>query len=432
MKRVAIIGPDFTPSGYPPALRIRFFAQHLQEFGWRPTVITVDPKYYEWSVDFESENLLPKGLEIIRTPAFSAGITRKVGIGDIGIRSLWYHWRIIRALCREKKVDLLFIPVPPYLPAVLGRLIYQSFGIPYVIDYIDPWVNDAYKKLPKSQRRLKRTISYMFSLFLEPIVLKKVGHVVGVSKGTTDLVIARYPWLKDSDATEVPYGGEAGDFDYLRKNPRKNQVFNCEDGLLHISYIGACVPDMYPTIRALFSAVRIGKDQSPSVFERLRLHFVGTTYAANAENMHQVVPLAREMELENIVDEHPQRIAYLDALQLLLDSHALLLVGSNRPHYTASKVFQCILARRPLLAVVHEESSVVLILKKTRAGDVVTFNSQDSPEGKIEKIREHLEAILSLPQGYQPPVLWDAFETYTTRSMTAWLAHVFDKVVSRK
>ncbi len=69
MRRVVIVGADFVPSSYPPALRIRFFAQHLPEFGWEPTVVTTDPRYYEWSVDVENERLLPGSLQVIRTPA---------------------------------------------------------------------------------------------------------------------------------------------------------------------------------------------------------------------------------------------------------------------------------------------------------------------------------------------------------------------------
>ena len=71
-KTVLIVGPDFTPSSYPPALRIRFFAQHLREFGWEPIVLTTDPGYYEWEVDPENEKLLPPGLQVIHTRALPA------------------------------------------------------------------------------------------------------------------------------------------------------------------------------------------------------------------------------------------------------------------------------------------------------------------------------------------------------------------------
>jgi hypothetical protein len=35
---------------------------------------------------------------------------------------------------------------------ILGRLAHARFGIPYVIDYIDPVVTEYYWKLPRSQR----------------------------------------------------------------------------------------------------------------------------------------------------------------------------------------------------------------------------------------------------------------------------------------
>lgn len=432
MKSVVIVGPDFTPSSYPPALRILFFARHLPTFGWWPTVITSDPRYYEWSIDPENERLLPEWLEVIRTPALPVRLTRKIGVGDIGIRTLWYHWQAVKRLCTSRRVDLVFIPVPPYVQAILGRLIYRSFGVPYVIDYIDPWVSDRWRKLPKEQRLPKRALAHRLSATLEPLALRYVGHIVGVSKGTTDGVIARYSWLTEADTTEIPYGGEPADFEYLRSNPRRNEVFNRRDGLLHVSYIGVCISPMQATILALFEAVRLGLKRAPGLFGRLRLHFVGTTYAPNANGLYQVLPLAREIGIENLVEERPHRVPYLDALQLLLDSHALLVIGSDEAHYTASKIGPYILARRPLLAIFHEASTVVRILNETGAGHVVTFNSQQAPGEKIEEISERLEEILSLPPDYQPSARREAFEPYMARAMAMRLADVFDKVSSKK
>ncbi len=91
MKRVLIVAPDFVPSSLPPATRVRFFANHLAEFGWEPIVLTVDPKCYEAATDPKNEDLLSPTLKVIRTDAFPAKWTRKIGIGDIGMRSLWHH-----------------------------------------------------------------------------------------------------------------------------------------------------------------------------------------------------------------------------------------------------------------------------------------------------------------------------------------------------
>jgi len=430
-RRVAIIGADFVPSSLPPALRIKFFSTHLRDFGWEPVIIATDPRYYENRVDPENAGLLPDGLQVIRTAAWPARVTRKLGLGDLGMRSLWHHWQAVKKLCREQPIDLIFIPVPPYVPMVLGRLAYQKFGIPYVVDYIDPWGTPYYWKLPRAQRPPKWALASAMARVMEPFALRHVAHVIGVSKGTTDFVVSKYPWLHMSDATEIPYGGEPRDWEYIRGHARANPIFDPSDGLLHVSYVGRGGADMIPALRAVFAAVKIGLQQSPETFGRLRLHFVGTAYGPDGQGREQVLPVAREVGIAGVVQEHPGRVAYLDAMQVLSDSHALLVVGSEQPHYTASKIFPYILAAKPLLAVFHCASSVVSILQETGAGEPVTFSEQRGLSGKIEEIAARLRQLLSLPSGFRPATRWEAFERYTARAMTARLAEVFDNAVTR-
>jgi hypothetical protein len=426
-KTVLIVCADFAPSSYPQALRTRFFARHLPEFGWKPLILTTEPCFYEWSVDPENEKLLPPDLEVIRTRAFRAGITRKFGIGDLGMRSLWHHWAALRRLCRQRRVDLIFIPIPPNPTMVLGRLAYASFGIPYVIDYNDPVVTDYYWKLPRSQRPPKYELAYALARLMEPIALKNVSQLVSVDKSYMTDVFKRYRWLGVAEAVAIPHGGEPADFDYLRLHPRKNAFFNKDDGLLHVSSVGRGGVDMIPALRAVFQAVKVGLQRAPEVFGRLRLHFVGTSYAHAAASRPEVLPTAKAEGVESLVDEHPLRVPYLDAIQVMLDSHALVVLGSESAHYTASKIFPCILASKPLLAIFHEDSSVVRILHETQVGHVITFGNGCSPGEKTEEITEALQETLSLPRGAGSPIRREAFEPYTARAMTSRLAEVFDR-----
>jgi hypothetical protein len=428
LKRVLIVGADFAPSSYPPALRIRYFAQHLKEFGWEPVILTTDARYYETECDEENAKLLPTDLEIIRTRAIPASLTRRFGFGDLGLRSLWHHWRAMKRVCRDRRVDLIFVPIPPYPSIVLGRLAHARFGIPYVIDYIDPYVTEYYWKLPRSQRPPKHALAYYTARTVEPFALKRAAAVVGVDTSYTADLFVRYPWLTVKSAS-IPYGGEPSDFEYLHQHPRANPVFDPHDGFLHLSYVGRGGPDMLPSLRAVFQAVIIGLKRWPELFSRLRMHFVGTTYAHRAEGQYQVLGLAKEMALERCVDEHPGRVAYLTAIQIMLDSHALLAVGSESVHYTASKIFPCILAARPLLAVFHEKSSVATILKETQAGDVIEFSAKRPVSATVEDIAGQLRNLLALPPNYRPPTRWEAFERYTTKAITGRLAAVFDMAV---
>jgi hypothetical protein len=425
MKQVLIIAPDFPPSTYPPALRARYFAQYLPEFGWQPTVFTIDARDYEWPIDNQNGSLVPKNIEVVRTRALPVRFTRRIGIGDIGLRSLWAHWQTIRKLCKDKKFDLVFVSIPPYIPSILARMSFEHFKIPYVIDYIDPWVIPNYWKT-FFKRPLKRTLAHLLSLFLEPLVLARASCLTGVSRGLTELVLSRYSKLSQMPTCEIPFGGEPGDFDFLKKNPIKNKIFSPGNGFFHMSYVGMLNADFLPQLEAVMRAVKIGCEKFPGIFSPLRLHFIGTSYAAHTNVPSQALPLAKKIGIEDKVDEHTARISYLEAVQVLLDSDALLAVGSNKIYYAASKIFPYILARKPILAFFHEKSSVVKILKETRAGEIVTFNLEGDLEEKTLEILKSLEKILN--SNCAPAVQWDQFEQYTTKAMTKRLAEVFRSI----
>jgi hypothetical protein len=428
-RTVLIIAPDFTPSSYPPALRARFFAQHLPEFGWDPIILATDPRCYEWTVDPENENLLDPALEVVRTGALPLKWTRKLGFGDLGLRTLWHHWWALSRICRHRRVDLIFISVPPNTPIVLGRLAHARFGIPYILDYNDPILTEYYWKLPRAQRPPKWALVYAMYRFLEPFALKRMDQLVGVDNSYMAGLFASYEWLNGVKATPVAFGVEPSDFEYVRQHPRSNLIFNRTDGYFHISSVGRGGPDMIAVLRALFEAIRLGRQSAPELYKRVRIHFVGTTYAPKSEGLYQVLPVAQECGVDDIVEEHPGRVQHLDAIQILLDSDALVVVGSEAPHYTASKIFPYILAAKPLLAIFHEESSAVKILQETCAGNAVTFGPGRPPLSLVGDIRTALRELLRLPTGWLPSTKWEKFAPYTARAVTAQLAKVFDRTV---
>jgi hypothetical protein len=189
---------------------------------------------------------------------------------------------------------------------------------------------------------------------------------------------------------------------------------------------------MTNVLRAFFRAVQSGRNNAPELYRRVRLHFVGTTYAAKVQGHSQVASVAREVGLEDIVEERPARVSHLDAIQIMLDSDALIIIGAEAPHYTPSKVFPYILAAKPLLAVFHEESSAVKLLEDTRAGQTVTFSAARPPLSVVGEIEAALQDFLTLPAGWHPPTDWEKFEPYTARAVTARLAGVFNSPVKSR
>ena len=425
MPRVLIVAPSYVPSSYPPTHRVRFFARHLAEFGWEPEIVSVEAEDMGEPADPDIARLAPDWVPVTRSGALPLALTRLVGLGDLGYRSLLPMRRVLDRVVERRRPDLVFIPGPPWPAFLQGPYLRRKYGIPYVIDYIDPWVS----AMGADGRWWTKAFWFrQLALKLEPRVVREASHFVAVSDGTNDGVRERYPWLPAERFTGIPYGFEAADFDALHAAPRANPYWNPADGLAHLVYVGAMLPNGFETLRALFQGVLLLRERSPALFDRIRLHFFGTTYDPTATE-GRVVPVAREMGLAAQVSEHPRRVPYLDALNILCSSDAILGLGSTERHYTASKIFPNILARRPMLAIYHEASTVCDIVRTARAGELVTYSDDVRAERHVADIAVALERVLT-PGSYDPAqVRWDHFEEYSATNMTRQLAAVFDSVI---
>ncbi len=423
-RTVAIIAPDFPPSSLPSSIRARLFATHLEEFGWHPVVITVLAKHYTRTIDPDNERLLPAGLEVVHTEALSPRWARRLGISDIGLLGLWHLWRAIGNLCRTRKVDLLFVTVPPNLPMVLGRLAWERYGVPYVVDYQDPWITETYWQMPRSERPPKWALVYALSRMLEPFAIRRASHITGVSDGTTSGVLQHYPEIAKAGATTLPFGAEPGDFDFLRTHPRVNSCFDPTDGKLHIVYAGVCIPGMNPALRCLFAGLRLLREKDPALAASARLHFVGTSYAPTDAGK-RVLPIAEEHGVADLVDEVTARVAYLDALQILLDATGLLILGTSEQHYTASKIYPYALAERPIFAILHEKSSAVANLAAMTAARIITFGDDGPGDDQTKEAAAELEGLLC----EKGRAIHADLTGHTARDMTRQLATVFDKAI---
>ena len=427
MKNVLIISVYFPPCSLPPVHRARFLVNHLEEFGWHPIVLTVRPEYLEGKLDWELMNLIPNDIEVVRTRAFAAKWTRRLGIGSLGIRAFLHLLFGARRICRERPISVIFM-LPPAYTWLIGPLIKKQFGVPFVVDYQDPWVSS----IGKVGTPLKKAWwAQRVARFLEPKVLHSVDHIVGVSQGTYDLIRIRYPYLRDEHFTEVPLGGEPKDREYLDLHACTNPYFVRADDVINFVYVGVVCATMHRTLRALLSAVKKIKETRPELYRKMRLRFFGTTYDYRVGPRDGMVrQMAREIGVEEIVTEHPERIPYLDAQRVLRASDVILILGTSELHYTPSKIYPCILAKRPILSLFHNGSSLVQVMRETGAGRVITYSDSHPIEGCVGQIVDEIEKLVQEKRHRAPPVNWCKFEKYTARSTARTLAEVFDKVAA--
>lgn len=420
MKKVIIIAPQFPPCNLTAAHRSRYFASYLSKFGWETKVLTVKPYYYQGRFDQELTKLLPVSLEIIRTKALPQKLLGL--IGDIGLRSVWQYYRELNKIIKKEKINLIYIPIPPNYSAILGPIIYKKFGVPYGIDYIDPWINNKIYYKPFS----KGWWADKLGRILEPIVLRHVSFITAVAPGYYQKALLRYRWLDKNICFSLPYGAEEKEYQYLSENPRPTFLFSPCSDKFHIVYAGAMLPKAYPVLEALMRALIFLKKENKNLYQKIKLHFLGTGKNPFNSQSFSIKPLALKYNLSDVIVEYPARIPYLDTLNHLKHSGAVLILGSTEQHYTPSKVFQAILSRKPVLAILHEQSSAVKMLKEIGVGEIVIFKNKSYLTEKINTINECLIKIIGR-ESQKKQINREALKAYSAEMMAKKLAEVFDR-----
>jgi Glycosyl transferase 4-like domain len=438
VRRVLMIAPHFPPDTGAATHRVRLLAPYLREYGWEPTILTVDPARNESRQDPELEAMVPRDLRVIHASAWSAAWTRKLGIGDLGLRAFTGLYREASRLLRSERFDALFITIFPTYPALLGPLLKSRFRIPFVLDYIDPWVSAWGKDVGGGRDGavdMKSRLTRLAALRLEPLAVRSADAITAVSAGTYKMIHERIPESRDKPCAAIPYGGDAEDFAYLRETHRPNRFFNPDDRTFHIVYVGTLLPLGFETLRAVYAALASLRDSAPAEYVKLHLHFFGTSNQTTGTPPSRALPVAREMGVADRITEHPLRVDYLDALTVQVQASAILLMGSSEAHYTASKLYPALLAGRPLLAVYHALSSVSEIVSRVaRAPDayLVTYSEADPAKNHVGDIADALQSLVI--HGRREPITWPSedLEKFSARSLAGELARVLDLVVARK
>jgi len=125
----------------------------------------------------------------------------------------------------------------------------------------------------------------------------------------------------------------------------------------------------------------------------------------------------------------PRASRTLKRLQLLRDADFLVVPGSDDPQYTASKIYPYILARKPLLAIFREDSSVCDVLRRTNSGSAVPLTSDIAG---CQRLTFNIWSDLLRRIPFQPDTNWAEFERYSAQEMTRQQCELFDQVVDQR
>ncbi len=361
--------------------RILRFLNAVQDFDWRPLILTVKDGDYP----VRDESLLakiPASVEVLRTTIpepyrlYRRFTKRNQGeavdlstlsVDDSGSKSLkerlalflrdwffipdpragWLPFAIREGLrmLRENEIDLIFSSGPPNTVHLVAYWLKRLSGKPWVADFRDPW----FKYLaPKRSAWLPRKIDEM----LCRKVVGAADHLIWVCEGVGREMELAAPGRSSGKATVITNGFSQADFDGLVQE--KNQHFT-------ITYVGSFFSryDLSAFIQALERLVTDRED-----FKRdFKLVFCGAVDASVADELRATM-FADNIEFLGYQD-HKTTLTKMVSSTLLLLYIMDTFEGRNIP---TSKLFEYLGARRTVLALAPDDSDAERILRQTGAG----------------------------------------------------------------
>lgn len=426
MKKVLIISPHFPPSNSADMQRVRMSLPYFEKLGWQAEVVMVDERFSDLNKDRLLIESIPDCIKIHKIKALPKSWTSKLGLGSLALRSMWFYKQKVSQLLRQQKYDLIYFSTTEFPVCILGAYWKQKYNVPYIIDMQDPWHTDYYKDKPKAERPKKYWFSYRLHKYLEPKAMKKVDGLVSVSDDYIHTLRERYPILHTKPTKVITFGAFDIDFEIAKVHSEQLKLAFSREKKINLVYIGRGGFDMKPALLTIFQAFKMGLEQQPQLFNGVHLHFIGTSYAPKGQGQPTIKPVARELGLEAHVTEYTDRIGFYESVKNMQQADGLLIIGSNQAAYTASKLYPYILAKRPLLAIMHPASSLVKIMEDCNAGHLMPIDEH------VEIASRTLASYLETAYQHLPPdTNWTAFEQYTASQMAKMQTELFNLVIKQ-
>jgi len=363
-KKVLMITYLFPPIGGSAVHRNLGFVKHLQKFNWTPIVISGDeasaygigydhtlvseipPQTKIFRVSFKSayklRNILKEKLGFVITkrrlsksgdqllvtdvdhnedleprstnkPVFRKifGILGKVlepiekPFIDAG---LYWALSIIPKsfnIIREEKVDLIYSQSFPYSDHVPGYILHLITGLPWVVDFHDPWSRNATFKHSGIRRKI--------DVFVEKMILKSATKVVACTPPYTRDFNYIVPHRDSVDFITIETGFDPKDFDKLANSNYEQKIpWTAEDNKVTLAHVGNVFP--YSAIPFLQAIAKLEKEYP----DNFRVVFIGGLALPDAKWLKQ-----NPVPIEIVLTE---RLTLMQAAQAMKSADAVLLL----------------------------------------------------------------------------------------------------------
>jgi len=396
------------------------FTKFLSHFGWQPHVLTVNPSIYLASDELLLKEVEDSGVVIHRTGVkngnngsskvvkfkkdsnrkFLSNLSQVFLIPDSKI--LWKNKAITLAekIINDNGIDLIFSTAPPYTDFLIAIHLKEKFNIPVVLDYRDSWIDCPNNFYPTPFHKNRHKL-------LEKKVLAYADSIVTINPRIKELIIDKYPFVKDESIKIIPHGFDQEDFDKQSPDIKHRDKFT-------ITYSGSFLN--YYTPMYFLDALKIISDKNPGIKNNFEALFVGY-FPDEHKKYAEEIGVLNLLRFTGYVD-HDEAIRYLlssDVLWMMIKK-----TGKSDLHSTG-KLYEYFGARKPILAcvpngVARETLNDYGAVKVTEPDDAVSIAG-----AIIEFYKQYQNKSLPLPNE-------KVISKYDRKKLTGVLASVFDNI----
>ena len=270
------------------------------------------------------------------------------------------------------------------------------------------------------------------SAALEPRALRAADFITSVSDTQNAEMAARYPWLDAERMAAIPIGGDPDDFVALREmahitrsSRRRARLFSpqlCG----HVSASLRCpFSDPVPRFRApAFDRARARRTY-PTQFrwneQSAKRHSRPIAFVQSPRPRESPMWCAR-----------CRSVCPTSALSTGSRARSgLLLIGSDEPHYTASKIYPALMSGRPFVSLFHRASSAHAILAAAGGGRAFAFDSSHELASLEAPLAEALRNLACAPEvfGAADPA---AYAHYHANAIARQFGGIFDRLAAER
>lgn len=411
VKRILMIAYHFPPvktsSGIQRTLR---FAQYLPDHDWHPVVLAPHPRAYA-AVSDEDMGAASDRIEVHR--AFALDTSRHLSIAGryprfAAVPDRWVSWCLGAVpaglqLIRKLKPAVIWSTFPIATAHLIGLTLHRLSGLPWVADFRDPMAQEGYPTDPLIWKSFE---------WIEKRTIRRVAAATFTTPGAVRDYRRRYP-------------EQASRFSVIENGYDENAFSAAEQAVkasvrspgqpLTLVHSGTIYPEERDPRRFFAAIAELIKEGDISQ-DLLRIVLRATAHDAHLQE------LIDGLGIGSIVVLAPP-VPYVEALQEMLTADALLILqAASCNDQIPAKLYECLRARRPILALTDPAGDTANAL---RSAGVDTIAELDS----VPAIRKALKRFVALLRSGQAPVPDEAFvESASRRGRTAEFAGLLNKI----